>query len=187
MGKWVCKSTYFQILACGGKEGLAIAKSCQLDFIRNEGFVFAHIGDEGYIESNAGELLRYRKLIDAENVLIFNDIKKKHSSHAITGDVSLEETAEAAKFFLTDGIILTGKSTGDTTDIQDLRKIYQKNLGLPILIGSGVTKENLKDYFGSSDALIIGSHFKENGHWKNELSQERVENFMELVKELRCS
>jgi len=49
-----------------------------LDFIRCEGFVFSHIGDEGWIDAEAGSLLRYRKMIDAENVLIFTDIKKKH-------------------------------------------------------------------------------------------------------------
>ena len=97
-----------QVLACGNQQALAIAKATDCQFIRVEGFVFSHIGDEGFIDANAGTLLRYRKQIDAENVLIFTDLKKKHSSHAITQDVSLLETAQAAKFFLTDGIILTG-------------------------------------------------------------------------------
>lgn len=172
-----------QVLACGGKEALAIAKSTKCHFIRNEGFVFSHIGDEGFIDSNAGELLRYRKVIDAEEVLIFNDIKKKHSSHAITSDVSLLDTAFAAQFFQADGIILTGKSTGDATDLDELRIIYenQKKLKMPILIGSGVTKENLKDYAPMADALIIGSYFKKDGHWANELCSERLRDFMESV------
>lgn len=59
-------------------EALAIAKACNLNFVRTEGFVFSHIGDEGFTDANAGELLRYRKRIDAENVLVFTDIKKKH-------------------------------------------------------------------------------------------------------------
>lgn len=49
-----------------------------MDFIRAEGFVFSHVADEGFMNSDAGELLRYRKMIDAENVAIFTDIKKKH-------------------------------------------------------------------------------------------------------------
>ena len=41
-------------------------------------------------EAAAGELLRYRRAIGATNVKVFCDIKKKHSSHAITaGIVSL--------------------------------------------------------------------------------------------------
>jgi len=43
--------------------------------------VFTQVADEGMIQSDAGELLRYRKMIDAENVLVFTDIKKKHSIH----------------------------------------------------------------------------------------------------------
>lgn len=175
-----------KVLACGGKEAIAIAKSTNCQFIRNEGFVFSHIGDEGWIDSNAGELLRYRKSIDAENVLIFNDIKKKHSSHAITQDVTLLETAFAAQFFQADGIILTGKSTGDTTDIEDLKVLHdsRKKLNLPTLIGSGVTKENIKDYISMADALIIGSYFKNDGHWKNDLSSERINDFMNTFEDI---
>ena len=40
--------------------------------------MFSHIGDEGFVNSCAGELLRYRKYIGAEHVKIFTDVKKKH-------------------------------------------------------------------------------------------------------------
>lgn len=97
-----------QVLASGNCQALAIAKATNLQFIRAEGFVFAHIADEGFTDACAGQLLRYRKQIDAENVLIFTDLKKKHSSHTITNDITLLETVHAAEFFLTDGVILTG-------------------------------------------------------------------------------
>lgn len=97
-----------QILAGGNKQALAVAKASGLQFIRAEGFVFSHVADEGFTDACAGDVLRYRKQIDAEDVLVFTDIKKKHSSHAITNDISLIETAHAAEFFLTDGNILTG-------------------------------------------------------------------------------
>jgi len=45
---------------------------------RCEGFVFGHVADEGYMDSCAGSLLRYRKNIGAENVQVYCDIKKKH-------------------------------------------------------------------------------------------------------------
>ena len=40
--------------------------------------MFAHVGDEGYVESCAADLARYRRHLEAEHVLIFTDIKKKH-------------------------------------------------------------------------------------------------------------
>lgn len=47
-----------------------------------------------------------------------------YSSHAITSDVSLSETVKAAKFFLADGIILTGTTTGDPADVSELAGIF---------------------------------------------------------------
>ncbi|KAF5281643.1 hypothetical protein FQR65_LT14617 [Abscondita terminalis] len=169
-----------QILTGGSKEALAVAKACDFDFIRSEGFVFGHIGDEGFIESDAGALLRYRRNIDAENVSIFTDIKKKHSSHAITDDVSLIETAHAAEFFHSDGVVLTGTATGKPADIKELVHL-KESCSLPIIVGSGVTVDNLSHYL-LADAVIIGSHFKLNGNWVNDVSSERVQLFMNAFR-----
>src|SRR5215470_5998492 len=102
-----------QVLAAANREALAIAHASGADFVRVEGFVYAHVADEGVIESSAGELLRYRRTIGAERILIFADIKKKHAAHAITADVTLVETAKTAEFFLADGVIVSGPTTGE--------------------------------------------------------------------------
>jgi membrane complex biogenesis BtpA family protein len=105
-----------QVLAGANLEAMAVAHACGAAFVRAEGFVFAHVADEGIIESSAGRLLRYRKAIGADAVRVFVDIKKKHSAHAITSDVDLVETAHAAEFFLADGLIVTGVATGRAAD-----------------------------------------------------------------------
>lgn len=172
-----------QVLACGNQQAIAIAKAANLQFVRVEGFVFSHIADEGFTNANAGELLRYRKNINAEEVLVFTDVKKKHSSHSITEDVSLLETVKAAEFFLSDGVILTGSSTGHAANPNDLDAVFG-HTKLPILIGSGVTEENVDKYLSKANGLIIGSHFKEHGNWINDLSEERVQKFMNKIEEL---
>ncbi|WP_321310721.1 BtpA/SgcQ family protein [Marinifilum fragile] len=173
-----------QILAGANKEALAVAKAANFQFIRAEGFVFGHVADEGYIDSCAGELLRYRKAIGAENVKIFTDIKKKHSSHAITADVDIDETAKAAEFFLSDGLIVTGSSTGKAVYLHELKSLKDK-VQIPVLIGSGITADNLEEYWNYASSFIVGSHFKENGFWKNPISKDRLKVFMEKVKQLR--
>ncbi len=169
-----------QILAGANKEALAVAKASGIDFIRAEGFVFAHTADEGIIEAQAGDLLRYRKQIDADSVAIFTDIKKKHSSHAITQDVSLLDTAKAARFFLSDGVIVTGSHTGEAASVDEL-KTLKDALDFPILVGSGITQDNVSTYFPICDAMIVGSYFKEHGYWENKLNYERIAKFMECV------
>jgi len=175
-----------QILAGANKEALAVAQAAELDFIRAEGFTFAHIADEGYMESCAGELLRYRKMIGAEHILIFTDVQKKHSSHSITADISMKDHVETASYFRSDGIIITGSSTGKEALIDDVKVAYQ-NTNLPIIIGSGITTENIENYWDFADAFIIGSWFKFEGKWENAISKERLNRFMDKVKELRRS
>ncbi len=172
-----------QILAGANKEALAVALAAGFDFIRAEGFVFAHLADEGMMNSDAGELLRYRKQIGAEHIQVFCDIKKKHSSHAISVDISIDETAKAAEFFLVDGVIVTGTATGERASLEELKAV-KASVKVPVLIGSGVDVNNIQDYWEFADGFIVGSSFKNEGNWENKVNNKRVQQFINKVKEL---
>jgi len=163
-----------QILAGANQAALAVAQAAELQFIRAEGFVFGHMADEGLLQSDAGALLRFRKHIGADEIQIFTDIKKKHSSHAMTADVSLEDTVEAAAFFLSDGVIITGTHTGKPVKLEELKGVYA-SARLPVLVGSGVTPDGLTQIWDSADAFIVGSYFKQDGNWKNDPDPQRIE------------
>ena len=162
-----------QLLAGANREALAVAHACGARFVRAEGFVFAHVADEGLIESDAGELLRYRRAIGAVEVRVFADVKKKHSAHALTADVDLAETARAAEFFLADGVIVTGAATGRPADPAEVAAVSEA-VGIPTLVGSGITAENLRQ-FACADAFIVGSSLKSDGLWSNPLEPARAE------------
>lgn len=158
--------TGIQILAAANREAMAVALAAGLDFVRAEGFVFAHVADEGLIGSCAADLLRYRRQIGAEHVAVFADIKKKHSSHAITADLDITETAKAAEFFLADGVIVTGTATGREASLSELQAASAA-VSIPTLVGSGITPANVAAYLSSADAVIVGSAIKSGGQWQN--------------------
>lgn len=174
-----------QVLAGCNQEALAIAHAAQIDFVRVEGFVFGHIGDEGWFDACAGELLRYRKRIGAEAVAIFTDIKKKHSSHAITADLDLKTTAEAAQFFLSDGVIVTGAVTGQPVNLADLTAL--RDFPLLKIIGSGVTSANLASYYSSAELFIVGSSLKVAGEWSNPPDPQRCTELSAVINRLNES
>ncbi len=174
-----------QILAAANKEALAVALSANLDYIRAEGMVFAHVGDEGMIQSCAGELLRYRKLLEAENIAIFADIKKKHSSHAITSDIDIAHTAQAAEFFLCDGVIVTGESTGYSADVNEVKRCKEV-IKTPVFIGSGADLDNIESYLKYADGVIAGSYFKKDGYWENKIDLGKSKKFMDKVRQIRA-
>ncbi len=173
--------TGIQILAGANREALAAALSAGLDFIRAEGFVFAHVADEGTMNSDAGELLRYRRQIGADHIAIFTDIKKKHSSHQLTADVDIVETAQAAQFFRSDGLVVTGQSTGQAAVVDDVKTV-RLAVDIPVLVGSGVTSDNVDQYLPLCDGMIVGSHFKKEGQWYNPVDKDRVTKFIARVK-----
>ena len=91
--------------------------------------------------------------------------------------MDIAETARAAEFFCSDGVIVTGKETGMEADIGDIDRV-RAAVSLPIIVGSGVTSENVKSYASKVDAMIVGSHFKEDGKWYRDVDKQRVEQFM---------
>ncbi len=161
-----------QILAGANREALAAAHASGADFVRVEGFVYAHVADEGLIESCAGELLRYRRQIGAERVLVLADIKKKHSAHAITADVSIVETAKAAQFFLADGVVVSGPATGLAASPEEVRAVAD-GVQIPILVGSGLSADNLPQ-FAHATGFIVGSSVKRGGRWDQPLDRASV-------------
>ena len=80
-----------QMLEAANESALEIACEADLDFLRVEGYVFAHIGGAGLIEGCAGTLLRKRAELGCAHIKIFGDVNKKHCSHALTSDLDIRE------------------------------------------------------------------------------------------------
>ncbi len=174
-----------QILAGANREALAAAQAASCQFIRAEGLVFAAVADEGLLaEADAGPLLRYRKLIGAESISIYTDVKKKHSSNALTADVDIKETAKAAEFFGADGIIVTGVATAQPASMDDLAAV-RAAVEAPVLVGSGVTPDTVGELFEYANALIVGSWFKEDGVWSNPPERARAEALVKAANAVR--
>ena len=166
-----------QILAAADLEALAVAHAVGLNFIRTECFCFAHVADEGLMQSNAAKLLRYRRMIGAVGVQVWADIKKKHASHSLTADLTIGDVAEAAEFMGAETIIVTGTATSRPPQPWEVAEA-RDHCQLPVFVGSGVGVENVGELLSVSDGVIVGSHFKRGGHWANEIDPARVKRFM---------
>uniref|UniRef100_A0A8B9Q9D7 Uncharacterized protein n=1 Tax=Apteryx owenii TaxID=8824 RepID=A0A8B9Q9D7_APTOW len=79
------------------------------------------------------------------------------SAHALTADVSVAETARAAELFLADGVILTGTATAMPADPKELKEVKHA-VKIPVLIGSGVTLENVRNYLDANAVIIASSY-----------------------------
>ena len=63
----------------------------------------------------------------------------------MTSDLDITDTAKAAEFFCSDGVIVTGRETGMAADPSDIERV-RTTVSLPVIVGSGVTDKNVSSY-----------------------------------------
>lgn len=150
------------------KTALQIAKKLNLQFIRVPVFVDVAKTNYGTVIGEAEKVIKYRKKIKAKEVAIFTDIHVKHSE--IISTHTIEESTALAIEKGSDALIITGKWTGDEPDLEDLKKIRKKAPNFPILIGSGVDKDNIKKIFKYANGAIVSTSLKEGSINREEIN-----------------
>lgn len=171
-----------QVLAGANVEALAICVATGATFLRAEGFAYASVADEGLFgEADAARLLRRRRELGATGVAILADIRKKHSSHAITGDLDLAEHAAGAAFMGADAVVVTGSATGKPTSTDDLAAA-KRGGPLPVVVGSGADAASVASLLAHADAIIVGSSIKRDGHWANPIDPARAKAFVAAAR-----
>ncbi|MBI4116266.1 membrane biogenesis protein [Candidatus Pacearchaeota archaeon] len=83
-----------------------------------------------------------------------------------------------------EAIVTTGAGTGMETPIEKLREFKEVMGNYPLIVGAGVTAENVCEQLSVADGAIVGSYFK-NGNAKNPVDARRVKNLMSKVLKLR--
>ncbi|MGA4956356.1 BtpA/SgcQ family protein [Streptomyces lavendulocolor] len=170
------------VLRNDASAALGIAVATGADFIRVNVHVGAVLSEQGVLTGNAHETLRLRRALDSD-VAIYADARVKHSQPFVYTDLATEVRDLSQR---ADGVIVSGELTGLETSPEDLLTARRVTRG-PLLVGSGVTPENLPAVFAHADGFIVGSYFKADGVPGNAVDEARVEALMDRVRALRGS
>lgn len=174
------------------KAALSIAKICGAKFVRIPVFVDSVETQYGKIFAAPEKILSFREKIGASDVALFTDIHVKHAK--ILEDKTISESAREAIERGSDGLIITGKWTGDAPDLSDLKEAREAiGKDFPILIGSGATKDNVKMLLQYADGVIVGTALKTGvirpkkeevnlKPWEEKISLEKTKEFVEAVR-----
>lgn len=169
------------VLANAAIPSVAVAHAAGAGFIRVNQWANAYVANEGLIEGDAARALRYRKAIGAEAVRIFADSHVKHGAHAITADRSLQELTRDLEWSLADAVIATGQRTGDAADPAEIRALGEATV-LPVLVGSGVTPDNVRAILAQAQGVIVASALKTDGVWWNPVDPARARAFVRTAR-----
>jgi membrane complex biogenesis BtpA family protein len=170
----------FNVLRNDARAGLALCAACGGSFIRVNVHTGAMLTDQGIIEGNAYETLRYRRQI-CPQAQIFADV---HVKHAVPlGDWRIGDAArDALQRGLADALIVSGVGTGLATDLADVQAVRAACPSARILLGSGVTVGNVRGYLDLVDGFIVGTSLKKGGQISAPVDLKRVQ---ALAKALR--
>ena len=170
------------VLRNDASSALAIAAATGSCFIRVNVHTSAMLTDQGWISGRAHETLRQRQSIDADTIAIAADVGVKHATRSNdynAGNAAIETVGRG----LADAVIVTGKSTGDPLDFEELQQVRIAIPETPVLAGSGVNESNVAQILKIADAAIVGTSLKKDADVKNPVDVSRVKNLMERARD----
>ncbi len=168
------------VLRNDARSALAIASCVGAKFIRVNVFTGTMVTDQGLIEGQAHELLRYRRELGSD-VKILADVLVKHArplgSPNLT--IAVQETLERG---LADGVILSGWATGSPPTLEDLELAKAAAGDSPVFIGSGASWENIGTLMQAADGAIVSSSLKRRGKIEEPIDPIRVSQFVDATR-----
>ncbi|MDJ0772436.1 MAG: BtpA/SgcQ family protein [Mastigocoleus sp. MO_167.B18] len=168
------------VLRNDGMSAMAIATIVKAQFIRVNVLTGVMATDQGLIEGEAHQLLKYRRELGSD-VKIFADVLVKHARPLSSVNLShaVQDTIERG---LADAVILSGWATGVPPTLEDLELARTAANDTPVFIGSGANWENIATLMQVADGAIVSSSLKRHGRREQTIDPIRVSRFVEAAR-----
>ena len=170
------------VLRNSWQAAMAIAAVTESRFVRINVLTDVMVTDQGLVHSRAAQLLRYRRALGADDVLIFADIESKHAAPLTKRPLGVvaQDMVERGG---ADALLVSGYSSSDPPRIQDIESLRAAVPDTPLIIGSGMSLETV-GLLAHVDATIFG--FGAKPHLKAPVDPGMAAAFMDAVRELRA-
>jgi hypothetical protein len=160
-----------------GRAALAVAAATGAAFIR-EVVTGAYESDMGVWAPDAGELLRYRRALGAQQVAVFMNVTPEFASSLGTRSAG-QLARSAAVSSLADAILVSGPMAGAAPDPATIREAKAAVGDLaPVLANTGAKAGTVASFLDVADGIIVGSDLKVDGGTWNPVDAERVKRFL---------
>ncbi len=149
------------VLRNDAEAALAVAGAVGASFIRINVHTGAMVTDQGPLSGRAHLTLRRRRELGFDHVGILADVRVKHAAPLAVRELA-DEARDLRLRGRADALIVSGAATGSATDVAVLAELRTALPDSPLLVGSGVTVDNLDNY-AAADGFIVGTSLKTAG------------------------
>jgi uncharacterized protein len=159
---------------------LALSHASGGEFIR--GFLTgSYVGDMGHFTPDAATLMRKRTALGAEDILVIANVTAGFSYGLDQRPVG--QRASGAVFAaLADAVCVGGAAAGVSAALSAISEAAQAVKGVPVVVGTGVSIDNIVDIAQVAHGSIIGTSIKLDGMTLNAVDPKRA---LQLVRRLR--
>lgn len=149
-----------EILLNDPEASLAVAQAAGARFIRTDYFVDRMERPEhgGEMRIDPESLLRYRRRLGAEEVLVLADVQVKYAR--MLEPRPLLDSARLAREKGADAVVVTGRVTGEAPSVEELKDARAGAGELPVLVGSGLDPDKARELLSVADGAIVGTSLK---------------------------
>ena len=161
------------------EKSFELAEKYGADFIQIDS-VCGHLPPE----KDAAYAKELIELMQRRNFQVLGGLRFKYQPYR--SGRTLEEDADHAKLRC-DAVVTTGVGTGrdcPTEKLQHFRSVLQ---GFPLIVGAGVTADNVCEKLQYADGIIVGSWLKEGHCDYGDVCEDYVKKLMEQVQEYRAT
>jgi len=164
-------------------QSLNLAMATGAKFIR-EIITGVYASDFGLWNTNVGETVRHQYAIGAENVKLLYNIVPEAARYLADRDIV--SIARSTVFNnKSDALCVSGLTAGTETDSQILQQVKGAVPNTVVFANTGVRLENVENQLSIADGAVVGTTFKKDGVFENEVDAARVKKFMDKVKAFR--
>ncbi|MGE5623737.1 MAG: BtpA/SgcQ family protein [Methanocella sp.] len=163
--------------------GIAVAHATGGKFVRGY-YTGGYVGDMGIMNTCGPEAARFRKALGAEDVRFITNLTCAFGVPLAQRD--LTATAYGAVVHgRVDALAVSGPAAGFEADREALAAVRRAVADIPVLVGTGVSLENVRDMLAVADGAIVASALKVDGVTLNPVDGERAKRFMAAVRAFR--
>jgi membrane complex biogenesis BtpA family protein len=164
---------------------LDLAAATEALFIR-EIFTGVYASDFGLWDTNCGETARHKHALGADKVKLLYNIVPEAAAYLSKRDI--KEVARSTVFNgEPDALCVSGLTAGSATDESVLKSVKEAVPETVVLVNTGCRTDTIRKLLSIADGAVVGTTFKYDGKFKNQVDKNRVLEFMNVVKEARTA
>jgi len=175
------------ILRNACKQAVAVGAITGASFIRCNVLTGMMLTDQGVINANAHDTIRYRAML-GKDVRVFADVLVKHAYSLLPFENFVDIAQDTVDRGGADAIIITGKRTGMPPSEHMTGMVMALKEARPeiqVIVGSGINPNNLIYLHRNFNGFIVGTYLTEFNKEKGwyDIVPERVKRIREALNE----